>query len=334
MRRDLNRGREGFGLPRLSLMEALLAKLRQGILGKDDHRKLYLEHQRHFSRRVRHLPRTFFPGAERSPDAITSLGNGAFVWFEKVGAFSGQPAFTYVIDRGLPVRPFLYFWRASATMRYLKEEGSRELKARCLVLRNVRIHLRQGFATRGDRGGERLWGLEEWEASRWQRRPARPVSALDVALTGARGKAAIRRILVAADAPLTRSEIAAVLLEHFGLNAPEELRVESIDPFSRGDGQTPETALEAEEIRARVREFHRGLTPRERDLLAARGYGESGKGVRSFRTVAKELPGRSAESYRLMERKILEAFRDHFDDPSELPRAAAALTSLIREETP
>jgi len=315
-------------------MERLLGKLREGLLGSNGQRRLYEEHQRHFRRRVRHLPRVFFPGSEKSPDAIESLGNGAYMWFREVGAFSGMPAFTYVVVRGLPARPFLYFWRASATMRYLKEEGPDELRARCLVLRNVRIHLRNGFTPCGSVGGEKLWGLPGWtEAAASDRKPE-ALDALDVPLAGARGKEAIRRILRSAGMPLTRSEIAAILIQHRGLLSPEEVGIDTTGELAAPDPDNPEDELRARDVALRVRNFHKSLTSRERALLKARGYGEAGRALRSFRTVAAELKDRSPESYRLMERKVFESFRRRFDDPGELNEAIEAFAWAIREDQP
>jgi hypothetical protein len=315
-------------------MESLLRKLLRGVLAQGELRQLIREHQRHFRRRVRRLPRLYFPGSEKSPDAIESLSHEAYTWFDRVSAYSGQTAFAYVVDRGYPPPLFLYHWRASATMRFLKEQGSEQLRERFRILRNVLIHLREGFAVVGDLRGERLWGLPEWAAAA----PARPddlrLSALDVDLAGTRGKVAVRRVLEAAGCPLTRSEVAAILLEHLGVDGFDEVGYETPPPVAGGDGATPETQLAAQRLAARVEAFYAALTPADRALLIARGYGEEGQKTRSWRKVAKLLGEKSAETYRTMEADLLDRLRDHFDDPEELVRAAGILSDLIRSDTP
>lgn len=314
------------------VMEALLRKLRAGFLAQREQRKLYDEHVRAFRRRVRRLPRVFFPGSERSPEAVDSLANGAYVWFRDEPAFANSPAFAYVVDRELPARPFLYFWRASATMRFLRQEGPDELRDRCRLIRNLRIHLREGFATFGSRSGEKLWGLPEWDARAGEHRNGFSLSSLHVDLGTARGKDAIRRILQAAAVPLTRAEIAAVILENKGLTSIDEVASESDHDLVDVEATNAEHELHARQVKDEARSFYRALTARERALLKVRGYGDGAGAVRSWRNVARELDGRSAETYRLMERKVLEAFRDRFD-PEDLTLAVAALAALIREDT-
>jgi hypothetical protein len=312
-------------------MERLLKKLRDGVLGTSERRRLIGEHERHFMRRVRRLPHTYFRDGDRSEDALRSVSNHAYMWFETEAVFSGLSAFAYVVARQVRAVGFLYTWRGSATMRYLREQGPEPLRQRWLVLRNVRIHLKEAFVPCGRRGGEHLWALPEWGTNAAERRRAIALTALDVPLESARGKAAVRRILTAADMPLTRSEIAAVWIEHQGLDPLffEDPTDGSAEPI---DTDHPEDLVVRKRVRDRAEAFHQRLTRREQALLRARGWGQFEGKLHSFRTASRELGDLGHESCRLMERKILEAFRKEFDDPEERIEAARAFTALIRED--
>lgn len=314
------------------VMERLLVKLRAGILGPQGQRQLLGEHQRHFVRRVRRLPPIYFREADRSPDGFRALSNDAYMWFQQAPAFSGLTAFTYVLANKLRAVGFLYTWRGSATMRYLREQGSEELRQRCLMLRNVRIHLKEAFVPCGRRAGERLWALSEWGDDALERRPDGGPGHVAPELHGVRGKEAIRQVLLAAGMPLTRSELAKVLLERAGLE-PIRYVDHAFDELPAASGESPESLLSDREIAKRVHEFYDSLSETERKLLRARGWGEANpSSLRSFRKVAQELGGMGHESYRLMERRILEAFRNTFDDPEERAQAAVAFAARIQGE--
>lgn len=302
--------------------EALLKRFVAGRTSRRAERALVELHLRHFQRRVRVLDPCFFPGRERSDDAIVSLGHGAFVDFASAPDFDDGPAFRHAIHAPLPALPFLYYWRASATIRFLRKHGSAALRARLKVLRNVRIHLREGFVRIDTPTGEPRWALPEWTAVRGLPMDLR---AVQVDLRGVRGKAAIRAILAAVGAPLTRCEIAGIMLRCPQHAAPIEVQGtrEMV-----ADDPPPDARLHQAAVRARVERIFAQLSADDVALLRARGYTSAGQPRVSYPAVARQLGRLSAESWRLKERRILEIFREHFD-PDEAALAVSYLLELL-----
>ena len=305
--------------------ERLLKRLVQSRLGRRGERRLVDLHLHHFRRRVRVLDPVFFPGNERSDDAIVSLGHGAYADFVQEPEFEGESAFHHAIHAPLPPLPFLYYWRASATICFLRKHASGPLHARLNVMRNVRIHLRTGFDPIAACRGEPRWALPEWSAQTRARAAPLDTRSLHVDLTGRRGKAAVRAILSAAGAPLTRSEIAGILLRCGCLGTPDVV-------FDARDAASPipdaDDLLSATEVRAGVAKFFATLTPEDVALLRARGYTRAGCPRVPFPEVARQLGRLSAESWRLKERRILELFRERID-PVDAPVAVTHLIELL-----
>lgn len=319
-------------------MEVLLRRLSERWAGKkhgcaplplEEERVLLKEHLRRFRRRVENLSPAWFPGREKNEEAIESLGGGAFADFLRNPRYDDEPAFVFPVTHDLPAAGFLYYWRNSATMEFLRREGSGELRDRLRLLRNVRIHLRDGFSEGGCLHGEPLWWLPG--DSPPPRIPSEPLNLKDAApcVGRKRGKAAISAILRHAGVPLTQSEICKVLLEMAGL----EPRIESMgDRVLESFDTPPDRGLMEADVRARAQKFVRELSAVERTLLITRGYTQDEKPRVSHREVAERLPGRSAETYRLLEHSILRTFAERFPERDELRLAVSVLVSELRKE--
>jgi hypothetical protein len=309
-------------------VEALLGKLVAGSLGSSEETELYGTHQRHFRRRARVLDASFFPGREKSDPAIESLGNGAYASFKSEPTHEGQPAFAYALARQLPPLPFLYYWRNSATLQFLRREGPERLRDRFKLFRNIRLNLKDGFEAVGERAGEALFAPERWKGKR--RDPALDLDTLRVDLDKKRGKALLLAVFEAAGAPLTRAELGRVLEKNLGLEDGQEVKVAAeIEVADSGAAASAmDSGIAKAQIEQRARAFFARLPAEQRALLGARGYGEEGE-RRSFRQVAQQLGRLKEESYRLMERKILEALRTEFADPEELALAVPALIQCL-----
>ena len=165
-------------------MEALLRDFASGSLSRSGERQLYGKHQRHFGKRVRVLDPAFFPGAEKSEEAYASMGNEAFASFSTEPHHEGEPAFVYTINQELSPAGFLYYWRASATIQFMRRNGPEALQDRLNLLRNVRIHLKEGFQRIPSPIGEDRWGLPHWPAA--ERTTAPDISNVWVDVEGKR----------------------------------------------------------------------------------------------------------------------------------------------------
>ncbi len=311
-------------------MEKLLRLRRAGRLSASDWQRLLGEHLLHFKARARKLPALLLPGGEKDSDSVEGAGNEAFVFFDKVERprFNGKTAFTDVIDRLQNCVGYLYYWRGSALFVYLRWAGGSEINERFKFITSVRKCLRRGEGTtfrelrRPDR--ENLWALSEWGDEAWTKRRPDRLGALQFEVNGARGQGLVRRVLEAADQPLTKSEIVSALLARLGFSSGRaDTRVEPV--------VEPEP-LGAEEVEARVREFYQALSPEERELLLARGWAAHGKGTVPFRQVAKKLGRLGPGSYSNMERTVLDIFRERFDEPGEQEVASAALLRVLQED--
>ncbi len=284
------------------------------------------KHHRHFAHRARPLDSAFFPGGEKSSESLRSLGNGAYASFAEEPLYEGHPAFQHILQTELPALGFLYYWKNSATIAFLRREGSGALKHRLNVMRSVRIHLHQGFFAVGSLRGEAVWWFEDRAFS--PRRPIDPAK-LSGALEGS-GKTAIVQLMKRAEAPLTRAEIACALMQ---------CRHEVVEEVLNDDLNTPQPALSearvlAQETARRTRAFFHSLSLEEQRVLKMRGYGEGGKKMRSFREVAERMGDKTPETWRLVEKRVLKVFAEHFNEQEEAQIAAKTLSQLLFEEVP
>ena len=305
-------------------MDRLLLHLYDGTLASET--TLVQEHHHHFAKRARPLNECFFPGREKSEEAVASLSNGAYASFLKERAYDGLPAFKYAVEQRLPPKLFLYYWRDSATIRFLLDEGGWHLAERYRLLKNLRTHLRQAFKTMGRKRGSVLWGLPEWEDC-----PIRPVPAVEsihLEASRLRGKAAIRSVLEQAAGPLPLSDIASVFWR-----APTELIEDRISEMAAVDPQGESEVLRRQ-VQMRVEHlFSSILDADDRRLLRLRGFAQDGKPHVPFRAVAKQLGSRrTPEYYRRRERKIFDRLRDCFPDRDEAEYAVEALVERLRKE--
>ena len=292
---------------------------------------LFQEHRRHFRRRVRPLPTSFFPGGETGDEAIESLASGAFASFDRESTHEGRPAFQYAVDKAFsPPTGLLYYWRASATILFLRREGPEVLRARANIQRNVRLHVHD-VCERVGTGSDVRWALPEWPtAQKAERPPPIETISIDLAVAG-RGKSLIRAVLDAAGAPLTRAEISAVIERSSGF-------VEEIaDPaqLTRGAeaaSESLEASVARQQLRAAVGRFYASLAPDERQLLRDRGYAAPDRKLVSFRVLAKQRPGKSAETYRKLERAVLERLRESFE-PEEMPEVTALFVEALERDS-
>lgn len=316
-------------------MEELLRRLVAETLGTKGEAKLYSDHKSHFRRRVRVLDSSFFPGREKNDEAATSLANGAYAEFRNVPRYSGEPAFFHTVTKSLPARGFLYYWRTSATMDFLRREGSTALRTRLSILRNTRIHLRKGFVAHSASGkrGEERWGLPGWPRS-VATMDDRDAMKVRVDLRGKRGRSALTAILEAVGYPLTRAQIACVWQNSTFRDEPTETSLE----LRGGPDMTPcphpnarDHLCEAD-VRHRVRAFFcEKLSEVERQVLRARRYDDATVPTRSFREVAQLIGARTEETYRLVERSVFEKFRRVFADPEDWEASVRALIEVLRE---
>ena len=305
-------------------MRQQLERLTSGTLDEGGNRMLFCQHARHFTRRVLHLDRSFFPGCEKSPDSVQSLCHHAYSAFLREPRCGGRTAFVRALDFRSPER-FLYYWQDSATIRFLRDEGSELLQLRSRIRRNVHLNLRTGFTAVGTRSGQTLWSLPEW-TSRNPTWPPVDVENLWVSLEGRRGRAQIRAVLEAAEVPLTRAQIAQVI-EHssgFATEIPTEHREATVAAHQ-------EAGLVSREVRAQARTFYEGLTTLERRMLVARGYTAPGREQTCFRKVAERIGGRTQESFRQKERRIFAAFRSRFE-PEEIQDAVRCLVEWLESD--
>lgn len=303
-------------------MEDLLKRFVDGTLGRDELR-LYQQHRAHFRRRVQPLDPSFFPGNEKSDEAARSLANGAYASFAKEPKYDGEPAFFHAVRKHhQSITGFLYYWRDSATIRFLRNEGSELLCARAKIQRNIRLHLKSTFRPLGARSGQTLWALPEWPDERLRERP--PNLENIEARPRAHGiKELIRAVLEAAGTPLTRAEIAAVVERVFGF-----AREVQLDHELHPEHHEQHPALATTALRRRIEAFWASLDDEARELLWVRGYSEKGVATVSFREVAEKLGRRSGETYRLMERRIFERLRKSFD-ADEMREAVPFLVNWI-----
>ena len=308
------------------LVEDLLKRFVGGDRSKGIAEPLLIEHRRYFRRRVQPLPRSFFPGGETGDEAIDSLASGAFASFDKEPTHEGRPAFQYAVDKAFsPPTGFLYFWRGSATIQFLRREGPAVLKARANMQRNVRLHV-QSACKPVMTGAEIRWALEDWDDEQ-RAAPAPAVDSIWVDLTTAgRGPALIRAVLEAAGAPLTRAQISAVIEQSSGF--VEEVAYPSGLEESLHVGSDFESEVTTAQLRDNVERFFASLTPDEQQLLRDRGYATPGQKLQSFRSIARARPGLSAESYRKLERRILERLRNTFE-PEEMPEVIGLLVEVL-----
>ncbi len=310
---------------------ALLRRWRES-LERQEEQALVRLHLSHFIRRVRAFDRGFFPGGEKSEDAFTSLGNGAFTSFDKETIYEGAPAFDNVLQRHLPAVGYLYRWRASATVQYLKREGPELLQERFRMRRNIQIHLREGFEVVGFLRSQRLWGPVDLPLQERAKDQIFDPDSVQIEAEGLRGKALVREVLRAAGVPLTRDEIAHVVGRLEGVQAPQEINVD--DEGALGATQSTQALVDAqrleEQVSDRVDRLFARLNDKQRRLLLVRGWADERPQV-SFKEAAKRHGAWSEESCRQHEKKLLERIARHFTDVDELRAAGRRLAMLLTE---
>lgn len=289
-------------------VEELLRRFVDGTLGAEESR-LYDVHCGHFCHRAQTLDPSFFPGSEKSKDAARSLANGAYASFSKEPEYYGQPAFVYAVVKAFrPPSGFLYYWRDSAAIRFLRKEGSELLRARANLQRNVRIHLREGFRMVARRLGQTTWAPPEWSRSEASITRTE-LDRLQLSIDGRDTKALVRAVLEQAKVPLTAAEIASVIERGYGYAREVPLQGDYVE-----SAIAPEETVFTQAMQRRLQQFWETLDREERDLLIARGYAESGVAKVSFRAVAEKLGRLGGESYRHKEREIFERLRAAFSD--------------------
>lgn len=291
---------------------------------------LFAVHDRHFRRRVNRLSSVFFPGSEKTKASIASLSGGAFASFANEPTHEGEPAFEFALRSEISSPAgFLYFWRGSATILFLLREGPLALRELTKLQRNVRIHLRERFV-RVERRGETRWALPEWSPLERARPGPGQLPVVDMKNAG-RGKQLIETILRAAEAPLTRGEISAVIQRSSGFAR----EVGTPEGFELADRVNPWLSVEADlvktQVRARAFELFRSFSDEEIRLLRSRGFHRPAAKLRSFRDLAAELtPTRSAEHWRLCERRIFERIQREFER-EEMPEVSSILIAALDE---
>lgn len=289
-------------------VEELLRRFVEGTLGAEEAR-LYDAHCGYFCHRVRSLDPSFFPGSEKSTEAARSLANGAYASFAKEPEHFGQPAFVYAVSKAFrPPSGFLYYWRDSAAIRFLRKEGSELLRARANLQRNVRIHLRQGFRMIARRLGQTTWAPHEWSQPNELISRAE-LDRLHLSIDGRDTKALVRAVLEEAKTPLTASEITSVIERALGYAREVPLHGEHAE-----GAIAPEETVFTSALQRRLQQFWETVDREERELLIARGYAEGGVAKVSFRVVAEKLGRLGGESYRNKEREIFERLRAAFSE--------------------
>ena len=301
------------------------------VLSKKEQVRLREEHLRHFRRRLERLPPEWFPQRDKSRDAVDSLGDGACGSFYSEALYDGEPAFVHTVSAGHPYKGFLYRWRTSATIDYLKRHGSYELRVRLNTLRNVRIRLREAFRVVGRRAGEQLWWFRDEVPPQRDGRFELNIDAVPALPSKRVSQTVVSTILRAQGAPLTRSELATVILRLNSLETPPTV---STDDVPLPDDSTGLSDMLEHEISEHAQRFFSELGEMERKVLIARGYGaDSHLPKVSFREVAQELGKYSPEYFRLMERRIIFALGTEFPVREEAEIAVRVLVDLIGAES-
>ena len=311
-------------------MDQLIGKLTDGTLTPFEERRLVRMHQQHFRRRVCRLDPAFFPGRENSDAGIESLGGEAYASFRNEPTHQGEPAFRYVQQQGYPKTSFLYYWRNSATIQFLRRIGDSALRDRLNLLRNVRIHLHREFVRLGQVGRDWLWAAKNGPKIR-DPQASVDVDGLAQRLGALRGLEAIRKIFEHAEMPLTRAEVAAVLARRSHQLSHQVMfgHVEEVPELSAPP--KAENAVLAREARERATAFWHDLDDDEKRLLGARGYGRAQNRLTSHRKVAETTGTRSAEGWRLIELSILKRFAEQFPEPWEADEARTVIETFARE---
>ena len=300
----------------------------QNALDYSEQKELLSAHQKNFQRRVRRLPRDWLPSNDNSPEAIESLGNASCASFCAEPCYEGMPAFVYTVFKSLPSRGFLYTWRSSATIAFLRRNGSDSLRERLKTFKNMRVRLRDDFAEVGHIHGERLWWIDE-DAP--ERLPTMPINLANAPVIQAPKitKSLIRTLMKAFGVPLTRTELALIVLQARG-QLQDAVMV--ADDAQNVVSVSDRASVMDDEIKSRAVEFFERLTLEERRLLQARGYGAANAPRVSHRVVAEKLGGRGAESFRQMEKSILQAFAAEFEQRDEAEVAVEVLVDLLNQE--
>ncbi|MEM1024359.1 MAG: hypothetical protein AAF627_06705 [Myxococcota bacterium] len=308
-----------------------LRRLVEGRLSKQGERSFIELHVFHFSRRVERLPANWFPGREKSGEAVRSLANGAYAHLANEPLRRHLTAFelAYFEHEGQELS-WLYYWPRSACMQWLRRQSAQQLAPMERLRRNARNQLKTSFFKPvASWRGEPAWAPAHWPVSRRHGLP--PVlDALNVDVRRLGPCEAILTLLEAAQAPLTLTQLVDVWARSLVL-VPREHGSTELDAYDDGR-KSVELAIEESELLRKVRHFWKErLTREERALLRCRGYGGE-KRLRPFAQVAEMLGRFGAERWRQRERSLLEMAREVFqDDPSD---EVAQLLALVIGESP
>lgn len=289
-------------------------------------------HQRHFRRRAERLDPSFFPGRETGSEAIESLGGGAYAWFRNGEFRDGLGAFCHAVAKNHnPPTGFLYYWRGSATIQFLRREASGLLAQRRKLQRNLRLALQSGFRS-ATSGRETRWSLPEWSSGaphRGASAEAVPLDQIRVDVGTLRGRALVRAVLEAAGRPLTLAELGAIV-ERSHEFVDERPEADPDQPTPDPDAVDPERAVLRGELEARIRSLYDRLDEPTRRVLIARRFAEPDRSAPSFRDVAPWV-GRGHETCRKLELRFREAMR-RLVDGDERTEAASILAELMRTD--
>lgn len=301
----------------------------EGRLSKEGERSLIELHALHFRRRVERLPPAWFPGREKSWASIQSLANGAYAHLVHEPVRRDLPALVVAyLDYEGHELSWLYYWPRSACMQWLKRQCRTQLAPVERLRRNARNQLRNGgFQPVLSDRGEPAWVPAHWtKAQRTQRAPA--LEELSVDVHRLRPRDAVVAVLEAAEAPLTLTQIVDIWARSLALDGREQC-TEDMDEV-RSEATSVDHRIEEHELLEKVRVFwEERLTPHERALLAARGYGGE-KRLRPFSEVAQRLGVYGPERWRQLERRLLAMAREVFEgDPRD--EVAELLASVISE---
>lgn len=310
-------------------MRELLTKWDRNELTSSESDRLRFKHQRNFARRVRQLNVDWFPGREKSTHSIESLGGGAYLAFQDERTHHRKSAFKYCLDEGLPPFGFLYYWRTSATIAYLRSTASPCLHLRLKVLRNVTLALRK-FRAVGKQGHQCLWWFPDRPVPE-ESSDGQDVKSVPTISVAQKVPSVIAHILVHTGRPMTKAELNDAVLRALGVQQPEPESIDLVpEPTVAEDG---ERALLEGEVRARTLQFWNRLSDVEKDLLAVRRWGASNPRKVSWERVAQLMARiretKSGEHWRNQEKPIIEGLKTQFD-PSEGPVMVSVLTELVR----
>jgi hypothetical protein len=266
---------------------------------------------------------------EKSLASIRSLSNGAYAHLVHEPVRRDLPSFVVAcLDHEGHELSWLYYWPRSACMQWLRGQSREQLAPVERLRRNARNQLRNGgFEPARSHRGEPAWVPAHWTGAQRSRR-AQSLEGLSVDVDRLRPKEAVVAIMEAAGAPLTLTQIVGLWARGLALEGREQY-IEDTDEVG-SDAVSVQHRIEERELFEKIRTFwEERMTPHERALLSARGYGGEER-LRPFREVADELGVYGPERWRQLERRLLAVAREVFEeDPRD--QVAELLAGVIRE---